>query len=148
MKPKEWTDLYLYAFTRKKISGKVIDTPYPLDGNAANKKWPGMKWTTKEGGWYTYTMPADIQEIYVIFTEGKDKPQTQDIFLYETTCYLWNPDCKKAVVDVNCNGVIEEGIEDINDASKKDNETYKLIIDGRLVIVNRGVMYDVMGRRL
>lgn len=148
MKPKEWTDLYLYAFTRKKISGKVIDTPYPLDGNAANKKWPGMKWTTKEGGWYTYTMPADIQEIYVIFTEGKDKLQTQDIFLYETTCYLWNPDCKKAVVDANCDGVIEEGIEDIIDASKKDNETYKLIIDGRLVIVNRGVMYDVMGRRL
>ena len=148
MKPKEWTDLYLYAFTRKKISGKVIDTPYPLDGNAANKKWPGMKWVTTEGGWYTYTMPADIQEIYVIFTEGKDKPQTQDIFLYETTCYLWNPDCKKAVVDANCNGVMEEGIEDIIDASKKDNETYKLIIDGRLVIVNRGVMYDVMGRRL
>ena len=148
MKPKEWTDLYLYAFTRKKISGKVIDTPYPLDGNAANKKWPGMKWVTTEGGWYTYTLPSDIQEIYVIFTEGKDKPQTQDIFLYENTCYLWNPDCKKAVVDANCDGVIEEGIEDIIDASKKDNETYKLIIDGRLVIVNRGVMYDVMGRRL
>ena len=146
MKPENWTDLYLYAFTRKKISGKVIDTPYSLDGNPA--KWPGMKWTTKEGEWYTHTLPSDIQEIYVIFTEGKNKPQTQDIFLYETTCYLWNPDCRKAVVDANCDGVIEEGIEEIIANSDKHHETYKLIIDGRLVIVNRGVMYDVMGRRL
>ena len=146
MKPENWTDLYLYAFTRKKISGKVIDTPYSLDGNPA--KWPGMKWTTKEGEWYTHTLPSDIQEIYVIFTEGKNKPQTQDIFLYETTCYLWNPDCRKAVVDANCDGVIEEGIEEIIANSDKHHEAYKLIIDGRLVIVNRGVMYDVMGRRL
>ncbi|MBQ6978730.1 MAG: chitobiase/beta-hexosaminidase C-terminal domain-containing protein [Paludibacteraceae bacterium] len=148
MKPEEWETLYLYAFTRKKVGSKFVDTPYPLDGNAANKKWPGMKWVTTEGGWYTYTMPADIHEIYVIFTEGDKKPQTQDIFLTENTCYLWNPDCKKAVVDANCDGVIDEGIEEIIDASKKENETYKLIIDGRLVIINRGVMYDAMGRRM
>ena len=148
MKPEAWETLYLYAFTRKKVGSKFVDTPYPLDGNAANKKWPGMKWVTTEGGWYTYTMPADIHEIYVIFTEGDKKPQTQDIFLTENTCYLWNPDCKKAVVDANCDGVMDQGIEEIIDASKKENETYKLIIDGRLVIINRGVMYDAMGRRM
>ena len=108
-----------------------------------------MKWVTTEGGWYTYTMPADIHEIYVIFTEGDKKPQTQDIFLYEDACYVWNPDCWRAVLDQNCDGVVEEeGIEVIIDQSKEDNETYKLIIDGQMVIINRGVMYDVLGRKL
>jgi hypothetical protein len=146
IKPEAWTDLYLYAFTRVKVDGKYKDTPYSLDGKSP--KWPGMKWTTTEGQWYVHTMNPDLKEIYVIFTEGNKKPQTQDIYLTENTCYLWNPNCGKAVVDANCDGVIDEGIEEIIDASKKENETYKLIIDGRLVIINRGVMYDAMGRRM
>jgi hypothetical protein len=49
-------------------------------------------------------------------------------------------------VDHDCNGIWEESVEQVID--NKHNETYKFIIDGRLVIINRGVMYDAMGRRL
>ena len=146
MKPEAWETLYLYAFTRKKVGSKFVDTPYPLDGNAANKKWPGMKWVTTEGGWYTYTMPADIHEIYVIFTEGDKKPQTQDIFLTENTCYLWNPDCKKAVVDANCDGVMDQGIEEVSQKSKA--ESRKFIKDGKLYIRVGEKVFDATGRQL
>ena len=147
IKPEEWETLYLYAFTRVKVGNKYKDTPYALDGKTT--KWPGIKWTTTDGGWYTYTLPADIHEIYVIFTEGDKKPQTQDIFLTENACYVWNPDCWRAVLDQDCDGVVEEeGIEVIIDQSKENNETYKLIIDGQMVIINHGVMYDVLGRKL
>ena len=113
MKPEEWETLYLYAFTRVKVGNKYKDTAYALDGNAAYKKWPGMPWTTMDGDWYTYTMPEDIKEIYVIFTEGNNKPQTQDIFLTEDACYVWNPDCWRAVLDPECEGSFIQGIEDV-----------------------------------
>lgn len=147
LKPEDWEELYIYAFTRRVENGRNIDTPYKLDGKTS--KWPGIKWTTKKDGWFTYTMPESLKEIYVIFNAGEKKPQTQDIFLYEDACYVWNPDCWRAVLDQNCDGVVEEeGIEVIIDQSKEDNETYKLIIDGQMVIINRGVMYDVLGRKL
>lgn len=145
-KPDEWTELYLYAFTRVKVGSKYKDTPYKLPG-ASSAQWPGMKWTTMDGTWNTFTMPANLHEIYVIFTEGKNKPQTQDIYLTETTCYLWNPNCGKAVVDENCDGLFDEGIEEIIDNSHKNHETYKIIYEGRLLIIHNGVMYDVFGRR-
>ena len=148
IKPEEWTDLYIYAFTRVKVNGKYIDTPYALDGRTS--KWPGIKWTQTEGAWHVYTMPDELKEIYVIFTEGNNKPQTQDIYVDENTCYLWNPNCRQAVVDANCDGEPdspwEEGIEEII-IKEKNNETYKLIINDRLVIVRDGVMYDVLGRK-
>ncbi len=146
IKPEEWETLYLYAFTRVKVGTKYKDTPYSLDGKSA--KWPGMKWTTMdaEGKWYVHTMPDDIKEIYIIFTEGDKKPQSQDIFVDENTCYLWNADCGRAVVDHDCNGIWEESVEQVID--NKHNETYKFIIDGRLVIVHNGVMYDIFGRKL
>ena len=148
IQPEDWTDLYIYAFTRVKVGGKFIDTPYALDGKTT--KWPGIKWTQTEGAWHTYTMPAELKEIYVLFNAGLNKAQTQDIYVDENTCYLWNPSCKQAVVDANCDGEPdspwEEGIENIMIKEKK-NETYKLIINDRLVIVRDGVMYDVLGRK-
>ncbi len=149
IKPEDWTDLYLYAFTRVKSGSKFVDTPYELE--PGKSKWPGIKWTTKEGDWYTYTLREVIPvgtDFYVIFNIGSNKTQTQDIYLTENTCYLWNPDCGQAVADANCNGVIDEGLEEIIANSDKHHETYKLIINGRLVIFHNGVMYDVMGRRL
>lgn len=145
-KPETWENLYLYAFTRVVKGSKYIDTPYSLDGKSP--AWPGMKWETMDGNWYIHTMKPEIKEIYIIFTEGKNKPQTQDIFLDENTCYLWNPDCGKAVIDSDCNGIWEEGIEEVIDNSQKNHETYKFIIDNRLVIIHNGIMYDVLGRRL
>ena len=147
IKPDDWTNLYLYAFTRVKVGNTFVDTPYALNGVEANKTWPGMKWTSMEGQWNAFTFPTEIKEIYVIFTEGINKPQTQDIYLAETSCFVWNPDCRKAVLDDNCDGVVE-GIEEIIDQSNKNNETYKTINDGQLVIIRSGVMYDVFGRRL
>ena len=150
LKPEDWEDLYIYAFTRVKLGNKVIDTPYALDGKTS--KWPGIKWTQKEGEWYTYTLPSELKEIYIIFNIGSNKTQTQDIFVDENTCYLWNPSCRQAVVDANCDGEPdtpwEEGIEQLIDNSNKNHETYKLIIEGRLVIIHNGAMYDVFGRKL
>ena len=115
IKPAEWEDLYLYAFTRVKVGNKNRDTAYPLNGDNNNKKWPGMKWTTKNGEWYTFTFPDDVSEIYVIFTEGNQKPQTQDIYLAENACYVWNADCRKAVISPNCDGQTDDPIEGIED---------------------------------
>lgn len=144
IKPEEWETLYIYAFTRVKVGNKYKDTPYALDG--VHSKWPGIQWTQRDGQWYTYTMPAELKEIYVIFTEGDKKPQTQDIFLDEDACYLWNPDCWRAVLDADCNGIWEEGVEQV--INNTNHETYKIIIEGRLVIVHNGVMYDIFGRKL
>ena len=144
IKPEEWETLYIYAFTRVKVGNKYKDTPYALDG--VHSKWPGIQWTQRDGQWYTYTMPAELKEIYVIFTEGDKKPQTQDIFLDEDACYLWNPDCWRAVLDADCNGIWEEGVEQV--INNTNHETYKLINEGRLVIVHNGAMYDIFGRKL
>lgn len=150
LKPDNWEDLYLYAFTRVKVDGKYKDTPYSLDGK--NAKWPGMKWTTMEGKWYKHVMKPELKEIYIIFNIGSNKTQTQDIYLTENTCYLWNEGCYKAVVDRDCDGEPDEpfieGIEMVESKVKNNNETYKLIINGHLVIVHNGAMYDVLGRKL
>lgn len=115
IKPEKWEDLYLYAFTRVKAGSKFKDTPYALiAGQSA--KWPGMKWEKKDGDWYTHTMREVIPDgidFYVIFTEGNKKPQTQDIYLTENTCYLWSEYCSKAVVDSDCDGIMDEAIEDV-----------------------------------
>ena len=131
IKPEAWTDLYLYAFTRVKAGSKYKDTPYALDG--VNSKWPGMKWTTKDGEWYTHTMNADVKEIYVIFTEGDKKPQSQDIFLDENACYMWNSDCGKAVLDVDCDGQVQ-AVEQVEAEWPMPDMTQP--------------MYNVMGQRV
>lgn len=154
IKPADWEDLYLYAFTRvMKTSSQYVDTPYSLDGGSA--KWPGMKWTTTDGKWYTYTMREVIPEgtdFYVIFNAGMNKSQSQDIFIAENTCYLWSDVCYRAVVDADCDGEPDEpwteGIEVIENQVKNNHEAYKLIINGQLVIFHNGAMYDVLGRKL
>ncbi len=109
VQPADWEDLYIYAFTRVKVGTKYKDTPYALDGKTT--KWPGIKWTQTDGIWHTFTMPEELKEIYVIFNIGSNQTQTQDIFVDENTCYVWAPDCRQALVDADCDGVVEEGIE-------------------------------------
>lgn len=147
VKPEEWEELYLYAFTREKVGNKYKDTAYPLDGNAAYKKWPGRPWTEMDGIWHTYTMPEEVKEIYVIFTAGNQKPQTQDIFLTEDACYVWNPDCWRAVLDVDCDGTRPEGIEQTQ-AEIANDKAHKMIIDGQFRIILGDKMYDATGRQL
>ena len=154
IKPADWEDLYLYAFTRvMKTSSQYVDTPYSLDGGSA--KWPGMKWTSTDGKWNTYTMREVIPEgtdFYIIFNAGMNKAQSQDIFIAENTCYLWSDVCYRAVVDANCDGEPDEpwteGIEVIETKINTNHEAYKLIIKGQLVIFHNGAMYDVLGRKL
>ena len=154
IKPRAWETLYLYAFTRVKVDNKYKDTPYSLDGKSP--KWPGMEWTQtttlNDSVWHTWTMSDKIKEdvkdkdFYVIFTEGDHKPQTQDIYLTESTCFVWRADCGKAVVSPDCDGKTD--IEEIIAETKTNNDTYKIVTDDRLVIIRDGVMYDVLGRRL
>jgi hypothetical protein len=156
IKPREWEKLYLYAFTRIKADNKYKDTPYSLDGKTS--KWPGMEWTTtitlNDSVWHTWTMSEEIKkdladnkkDFYVIFTEGENKPQTQDIYLTESTCFVWRADCGKAVVSPDCDGTSD--LEEIRTSTKENHETYKIIVGERLVIIRDGVMYDVLGRRL
>ena len=115
-----------------------------------------MKWTEKDGSWYIHTMREVIPEgtdFYIIFNAGMDKSQSQDIFIAENTCYLWSDVCYRAVVDANCDGKKDEpepwieGYEVIENQNN-NHEAYKLIIDGHLVIVHNGAMYDVLGRKL
>lgn len=144
-KPHDWQDLYLYAFTRVKVGNKFKDTPYSLDGKSA--KWPGMKWTTFEhyetDSVYTHTFSNDLKEIYVIFNIGSNKKQTQDIYLDENTCFVWNEDCYKAVVSPKCDGVSD--LKPLYDSAKHGR---KYIINDRLFIEFEGVRYDVLGRKI
>lgn len=145
MQPADWENVYLYAFTRTKVGSKFKDTPYAIDGKAANAKWPGMKWTTTDAqGWHTYTFPADIKEIYVIFNIGSNKTQTQDIYLDEDACYVWNPGCYKAVWDNDCDGITEDAIVSI----RSEKNANKILHNNHLYIHVGESIFDAMGRRV
>lgn len=158
IKPHDWDKICLYAFTRVKVGSKFKDTPYALDGKASSKVWPGLKWTTFEtqinpetgltDSVYYYTFPEDIKDIYVIFNIGSNKTQTQDIYLVENTCYVWNNDCRKAVADETCTGVIT-GLEQVfNAISTTIPNRCKLLINDRIIVVRDGMYYDLFGRKI
>ncbi len=150
VKPQEWEQVYLYAFTRVKVGNKYKDTPYALDGKTT--KWPGMLWTQTEVindvEWHTWTMKEDVKEIFVIFTEGNRKPQTQDIFLTENTCYVWRAECRRAVVDDTCDGVDDgTGIKEL-DAMQNVQQYNKVIVNDHLYILHEGKVYDIFGQQV
>lgn len=132
VKPEDWEDLYIYAFTRLKTGNSYKDTPYALDGK--NSKWPGIKWTQTDGIWHTYTMPESLKEIYVIFNIGSNETQTQDIYLAENSCFVWNPDCGRAVLDSNC-----DGEKDAVELIKSDDAPELDLLQP---------MYNVLGQRI
>ena len=132
IKPEDWEDLYIYAFTRLKTGNSYKDTPYALDGK--NSKWPGIKWTQTDGIWHTYTMPESLKEIYVIFNIGSNETQTQDIYLAENSCFVWNPDCGRAVLDSNC-----DGEKDAVELIKSDDAPELDLLQP---------MYNVLGQRI
>jgi len=145
---KAWKDLYIYAFTRVKVGAKFKDTPYALDG--VHSKWPGIKWTTtvldaKGIEWHTWTMKSDIKEIYVIFNIGSNKTQTQDIYLVEDMCYLWNPSCWRAVEDPLCTGILPDGLEAVV-VDEVEQTGNKFIYRDQLYIRVGEQVYDIFGR--
>lgn len=70
-----WNGVYLYAWTGD--STKVL-------GN-----WPGAA-VSKSNGWYTYTFPANIQDVNIVWSNGamNNANQTEDILnVTASTCY-------------------------------------------------------------
>jgi len=150
VKPHDWAKVYLYAFTRVKVGAKYKDTAYPLDGVAANAKWPGRKFSDTEfekvgeDSIYSYTFPNDVEEIYIIFNIGSNKKQTQDIFLDEDACYVWSEECWRAVLSLDC--AAPAGIMDI--AVSEQIRDGKFILNNQLYIKVGNAIYDIYGRKV
>ena len=155
LKPHDWPEVCLYAFTRVKVGTKNKDTAYPLNGDKKNTVWPGMKWTdfktqmneeTKMlDSVYTFTFPEEIKDIYVIFNIGSNKTQTQDIYFTESMCYLWNADCRKAVENEKCDGK-EDPVVALKPLSSKSSSR-KYLENNQLLIQVKENIFDIFGRR-
>jgi len=118
-KPEDWAKVHIYAFTRKKVGRKMVDTPFltwTKDG-VQTTKWPGPEWTeTAVSGidpngsyWYMFNNlqePLVGKELYVIFNIGSSRVQTQDILVDGDMCYIWNETKWRAQEDPLCLGYI------------------------------------------
>lgn len=157
-KPKDWKNVYLYAFTRVKVGTKFKDTAFPLNGEKKNAVWPGMKWTTFEtkmneqtgllDSIYSFTMPEDMKEIYVIFNIGSNKTQTQDIYFTEDMCYVWNPECRKAVENEDCIGYVPVPTELPFLETTEETFVNKFIMNNNLFIRVNNFIYDAFGNAI
>ncbi|MCQ2348800.1 MAG: alpha-amylase family glycosyl hydrolase [Paludibacteraceae bacterium] len=157
-KPKDWKNVYLYAFTRVKVGTKFKDTAFPLNGEKKNAVWPGMKWTTFEtkmnektgllDSIYSFTMPEEMKEIYVIFNIGSNKTQTQDIYFTEDMCYVWNPDCRKAVENEDCTGYVPVPTELPFLETTEETFVNKFIMNNNLFIRVNNLIYDAFGNAI
>jgi alpha-amylase len=71
--PTTWEKVYLFAW----------------DG-ASFGAWPGMEWTTKDSnGWLYQVFPSDVREVKIIFNNGDNGDQSNDIILDQDACYEW-----------------------------------------------------------
>ncbi len=155
IKPHDWAECCLYAFTRVKVGTKFKDTAYPLNGDKKNTVWPGMKWTTFEtqidpktgeiDSVYTFTFPEDIKDIYVIFNIGSNRTQTQDINLIEDMCYYWNNDCRKAVATETCSK--DEPIVGLQQVKMK-SKGMMVLRDGLIYMDTDYGTFDLFGRKV
>ena len=122
--PASWTKVNLYAWDMNST---------PLLG-----EWPGTPWDTKdENDWLYYIFDASIREVNVIFNNGT--VQSQDIYVDEDVCYVWDEESKKAVLDPECSETDVDNISVTNPATK-------FIREGQLLILHEGVLYNVMGQ--
>ncbi|MCD7971471.1 MAG: starch-binding protein [Candidatus Azobacteroides sp.] len=70
-------DIYIYAWDGKSNGAKTIYTDL----------WPGSKMANAPNGYHTYTFPAGIDNVYLIFNDRNGK-QTDDIASIRTsTCF-------------------------------------------------------------
>jgi hypothetical protein len=122
-KPDDWTKVYLYAWN---------------DGGATlyNGQWPGAEMTKKNAqGLFYHTFAADVKEVNFIFNNGSGT-QSADLWTDEDVCYGWENGKAKII---NCTGT---DVEDIT----LTNTVTKFILNGQLVILHEGVLYNVMGQ--
>lgn len=122
-KPEDWTKVHLYAWN---------------DGGATlyNGQWPGAEMTKKNAqGLYYFTFDASVKEVNFIFNNGSGT-QSADLWTDEDVCYGWENGKAKII---NCTGT---DVEDIT----LTNTVTKFILNGQLVILHEGVLYNVMGQ--
>ena len=124
--PASWTKVNLYAWDMNST---------PLLG-----EWPGTPWDTKdENDWLYYIFDTSIREVNVIFNNGT--AQSQDIYVDEDVCYVWDEETKKAILDPECSETDVDNISMTNPATK-------FIREGQLLILHEGVLYNVMGQAI
>jgi alpha-amylase len=122
-KPADWTKVHLYAWN---------------DGGATlyNGQWPGAEMTKKNAqGLFYHTFAADVKEVNFIFNNGSGT-QSADLWTDEDVCYGWENGKAKII---NCSGT---DVEDI----VVNKQASKFILNGQLVILHEGVLYNVMGQ--
>ena len=122
-KPEDWTKVHLYAWN---------------DGGATlyNGQWPGAEMTKKNAqGLYYFTFDTSVKEVNFIFNNGSGT-QSADLWTDEDVCYGWESGKAKII---NCTGT------DVEDVTLTNTVT-KFILDGQLVILHEGVLYNVMGQ--
>ena len=122
-KPADWTKVHLYAWN---------------DGGATlyNGQWPGAELTKKNAeGLYYFTFDASVKEVNFIFNNGSGT-QSADLWTDEDVCYGWENGKAKII---NCTGT---DVEDIT----LTNTVTKFILNGQLVILHEGILYNIMGQ--
>ena len=122
-KPEDWTKVHLYAWN---------------DGGATlyNGQWPGAEMTKKNAqGLYYFTFDTSVKEVNFIFNNGSGT-QSADLWTDEDVCYGWESGKAKII---NCMGT---DVEDV----MLTNTITKFILDGQLVILHEGILYNVMGQ--
>ena len=122
-KPEDWTKVHLYAWN---------------DGGATlyNGQWPGAEMTKKNAqGLYYFTFDTSVKEVNFIFNNGSGT-QSADLWTDEDVCYGWESGKAKII---NCTGT------DVEDVTLTNTIT-KFILDGQLVILHEGILYNVMGQ--
>ena len=122
-KPEDWTKVHLYAWN---------------DGGATlyNGQWPGAEMTKKNAqGLYYFTFDTSVKEVNFIFNNGSGT-QSADLWTDEDVCYGWESGKAKII---NCTGT------DVEDVTLTNTVT-KFILDGQLVILHEGILYNVMGQ--
>lgn len=93
-KPSTWDKVYLWAW-----GTGVPATDF--------KAWPGMELTNSADGWYSYTFPAEVQEVNFIFNGGNGKEQTSDLWTDEDVCYSWSGGDGKLETECNAPTAVE-----------------------------------------
>ena len=122
-KPEDWTKVHLYAWN---------------DGGATlyNGQWPGAEMTKKNAqGLYYFTFDTSVKEVNFIFNNGSGT-QSADLWTDEDVCYGWESGKAKII---NCTGT------DVEDVTLTNTIT-KFILDGQLIILHEGILYNVMGQ--
>ena len=122
-KPADWTKVHLYAWN---------------DGGATlyNGEWPGAELTKKNAkGLYYFAFDEDVKEVNFIFNNGSGT-QSADLWTDEDVCYGWESGKAKII---NCSGTDVEDVTIVSPATK-------FILNGQLVILHEGVLYNVMGQ--